>query len=210
MSAKIRVISAKDTRMSRMRCDPKCWPVVLLLIAGTACWPRPVCAAPSIPPADDPAKPAPDLPSANDLASATGTPTPLKTLTFLSLASINDFGFGYAFGSLAAGGAMVAANLTTGWGLYYLHEQAWIASDPEGKLREDTTAVRTATFTVANSARIFGLGMLLTGSPVISGGFVVFNAVGDAAAYAITDRLWTNLPANPTDSEGARARERVD
>jgi uncharacterized membrane protein len=179
-----------------MRCDPKGWPALLLLVAGLMCWSLPVGAVPSNP-AGNASATLESVPT-----PAADAPTPLKTLTFLSLSSINDFAFGYLFGSLATGGAMVAANLTTGWGLYYLHESAWIAYDPQGKLPEGTTGLRTATFTIANSTRIFALGLLLTGSPVISGGFVVFNAAGDAAAYVITDKLWNTLGSGPADSVG--------
>jgi len=133
--------------------------------------------------------------------SSVAEPTALKTLSFLSLASVNDFGFGYLFGGLATGGAMVVANFTTGWELYYLHETAWATSGHVAALPEDTTALRTASFTVVNSARIFGLGLLITGNPIISGGFVVVNAVGDAAAYVVTDKLWPQLSSGMPASE---------
>jgi uncharacterized membrane protein len=123
-------------------------------------------------------------------------PSTLKTLTFLSLASINDFAFGYAFGGLLTGGGMIVANLTTGWLLYYVHEKAWAKTLRFVELPQDNTGIRTGTFTVVNSARIFGLGLLITGKALISSGFVLFNAAGDAVAYAVTDRLWNPIP-NP-------------
>jgi uncharacterized membrane protein len=123
-----------------------------------------------------------------------GAPPPLKTFTFLSLASINDFAFGYAFGGLLGGGAMIAANLTTGWALYYAHEVVWdqVARGPAAA--DDTSQTRTATFSVVNSMRIYGLGFILTGDHLLSSGFVLFNAAGDAVAYFVTDKWWRNRP----------------
>jgi uncharacterized membrane protein len=130
------------------------------------------------------------VPNAHAAADPVQPPSPLKTLTFLSLASINDFAFGYMFGGLVGGSGMILANLTTGWGLYHVHEVAWGESGHYVSLPDDTTGMRTTTFTVVNSARIFGLGLLLTGNAAISAGFVVFNALGDAVAYVVTDRIW--------------------
>ena len=179
-----------------MGCDLKMWRLALLLAAGAVCWPVAAGAVQSDPVGSEAAEPTGGLPQ------ATAGPTVLKTLSFLSLASVNDFGFGYLYGGLAVGGAMVAANLTTGWGLYYLHESGWAAASQVGPLPDDTTALRTASFTVVNAARIFGLGLLVAGDPIISGGFVVFNAVGDAVAYVVTDQLWLRWPVGTRGSDG--------
>jgi uncharacterized membrane protein len=64
---------------------------------------------------------------------------------------------------------------------------AWDQLEPA----DQPVATRTATFAVANVLRLFGVGMLFTGDVVLSGTFVVLDGVGEAAAYVVTDGIWT-------------------
>jgi uncharacterized membrane protein len=115
-----------------------------------------------------------------------------KTLIYVSVASLIDLSIGYVVsGGLATGAAIAVVNSASGWVLYHLHENAWAAVASRDPSSLDITVTRTATFTVANSIRLLGIGLLFTQSVATSVEFLVLNALGDASAYVVTDRIWS-------------------
>ena len=52
---------------------------------------------------------------------------------------------------------------------------------------------KAATYTLANSGRVFATAWLVSGSPIVAVGMVAFNAVGDATVYAINDAAWAHF-----------------
>ena len=122
-----------------------------------------------------------------------------KTLTYQSVSAFDDFMFGVLFGGgVAAGGVLAAVSITTEPVLYYLHESVWssIAAD-SGATETELIPTKTATYTLANMGRVFATGWALTGNPAIGVGFVAFNAVGDAVAYAANDLAWAYFAPLP-------------
>jgi uncharacterized membrane protein len=134
-----------------------------------------------------------------------------KTFSYQALSAADDFLFRVLFaGGLSAGAILFATSLTAEPFIYYLHESAWTALSPRTGTDElELLPVRTATFTAANMARVFATGWLLTGRLAMSAGFVAFNAIGDAAAYALNDVGWAYLspiPGPPADATEGSTR----
>jgi uncharacterized membrane protein len=123
-----------------------------------------------------------------------------KSLSYQALSTIDDFVFGYVVsGSVAAGGFLALANAASELGLNYGHDLTWtLFARSEGASEAETRAERTGTYTAVNAARVFGLGLLLTGHAAISLGYVAFNAVADAAVYWTNDLIWSVVwPVQP-------------
>ena len=111
-----------------------------------------------------------------------------KTITYGVAAAAIDVAIGSIItGNVVSGTAMAVAASTSGWLLYQVHEMAWAQLQP----LDQPVATKTATFTVTNALRLFGVGMLFTSDVVLSGTFVVLDGVGEAAAYVATDGVWT-------------------
>jgi uncharacterized membrane protein len=115
-----------------------------------------------------------------------------KSLSYQALSTIDDFLFGYIVGgSLAVGGFLALANAASELGLNYGHDLTWtLFTRGEAQSEAETRAARTGTYTAVNAARVFGLGLLLTGHAALSLGYVAFNAVADAAVYWANDLIW--------------------
>jgi uncharacterized membrane protein len=111
------------------------------------------------------------------------------------LSSFDDFAFGYVFGGgITGGGILVLANTASELAVNYAHDLIWaVANRRTGASEADTRITRTASYTAINTFRVFGLGLLVTGNPTASLGYVVFNAVADASVYAGNDVLWNRL-----------------
>ena len=60
-------------------------------------------------------------------------------------------------------------------------------------LADQPVATRTATFTVANVVRPFGIGMAFRGDVVLAGTFVVLDGVAESGAYVVPDQIWMYL-----------------
>jgi uncharacterized membrane protein len=117
-----------------------------------------------------------------------------KTLSYQVFSSVNDFAFGYVFGGVVGGGLLVAANAASELVTNYAHDLTWVeATRGTGLSESDTRAARTLTYSAVSAVRVFGLGMMVTGSPAISLGYVVFNAAGDAGVYILNDIAWGHL-----------------
>lgn len=129
----------------------------------------------------------------------------LKTATYQSLSAFDDFLFGVMFGGgVAAGGILFAVSVTTEPFIYYAHESVWTAYAPRtGDAELELIPYKTATFTMANMGRVFATGWALTGSPAVAAGFVAFNAIGDAAAYALNDVGWVYFSPVPETTPSA-------
>lgn len=125
-----------------------------------------------------------------------------RTATYQAMSSFNDFVYGAVFaGGIAAGGMLAAASLATEPFVHFLHETAWRSAGPPAD-REDAlrrVPVKAATYTLANSGRVFASAWLLTGNPLVAAGMVAFNAVGDAAVYAINDAAWAHFTGEGAD-----------
>jgi uncharacterized membrane protein len=128
-----------------------------------------------------------------------------KTATYQAMSSFNDFVYGAVFaGGIAAGGVLAAASLVTEPIVHFLHEAAWNtapAVDRDEALRR--VPVKAATYTMANSGRVFASAWLLTGNPVVAAGMVAFNAVGDAVVYAVNDAAWARFGPEPEAAPAA-------
>ena len=118
-----------------------------------------------------------------------------QTATYQTLSSLDDFAFGYFFGGgAAAASVLVAANGVSEAGVNYLHDLGWaLATENSNASANDTRTTRTVTYTAVNTARVFGLGLMLTGNAVVSLGYVAFNAAADAGVYAANDMVWEKV-----------------
>jgi uncharacterized membrane protein len=117
-----------------------------------------------------------------------------QTATYQALSSLDDFAFGYFFaGGAAAGSILALTNAVTEAGVNYVHDLAWAVASDSSQSASDTRTTRTVTYTAANAARVFGLGLMITGDPTLSLGYVAFNAVADGGAYAANDMAWERL-----------------
>lgn len=127
-----------------------------------------------------------------------------KTMTYQAVSAFDDFMFGVMFGGgVAAGGVLLATSVVTEPVLYYLHEMVWGTLAPRtGTAELELVPAKTATYTLTNMGRVFATGWLLTGSPLVGAGFVAFNAVGDAAAYALNDVAWVYFAPIPDTAAG--------
>jgi uncharacterized membrane protein len=113
-----------------------------------------------------------------------------KTIIYGVMGAAIDVAIGsFITGDVVSGTAMAVVASGSNWLLYQVHEMAWNQLEPA----DHSVATRTATFAVANVLRLFGVGMLFTGNVVLSGTFVVLDGVGEAAAYVVTDGIWTNV-----------------
>ena len=111
-----------------------------------------------------------------------------KTITYGVMAAAIDVGIGTIItGDVVTGTAMAVVGSTSGWLLYQVHEMAW----DQLALADQPVATRTATFTVANVLRLFGVGMAFTGDVVLAGTLVVLDGVAESGAYVVTDWVWT-------------------
>ncbi len=126
-----------------------------------------------------------------------GEPSVLpKAVIYATAASLFDIAVGYFVGGgLTTGTATALVNATSGWLLYYVHEDIWATEVPLDPPPRDLAVAKTATFTLANSLRLLGLGVVVAQNPAVSAGFLALNAVSDVAAYVVTDRIWTLLSA---------------
>ncbi len=122
-----------------------------------------------------------------------------KTLTYQGLSAFDDFLFGVMFGGgVAAGGILFATSVVTEPFLYYMHETVWGTLAPRTGADElELIPAKTATYTLTNMGRVFATGWLLTGNPLVGAGFVAFNALGDAAVYALNDVAWIHFSPIP-------------
>jgi uncharacterized membrane protein len=76
----------------------------------------------------------------------------------------------------------------------YAHDVTWaVVTEGTGLTEADTRTTRTMTYTALNVVRVFGLGMLITGDPTASLGYVAFNAAADAVVYAMNDAAWSSV-----------------
>jgi uncharacterized membrane protein len=110
-----------------------------------------------------------------------------KTITYGVMGALIDVGVGTIItGDLVTGTAMAVVGSTSSWLLYQVHEMAWAQLGPA----DQSVSTKTATFTVANVLRLFGVGMAFTGDIVLSGTFVVLDGIAESGAYVVTDRIW--------------------
>jgi uncharacterized membrane protein len=140
---------------------------------------------------------APPSPQAAPLTQSAASLLP-KTILYAVVAS----GVDVAIGSLITGGvvtgtAMAVVASTSGWLLYQVHEMTWAALGPKDQTSDQMVLKKATTFTVANVARLFGVGMLFTQNVALSASFVVLDAIGDVASYVVTDRVWGYLVSTP-------------
>jgi len=129
-----------------------------------------------------------------------------RTATYQVMSSLNDFLYGVVFaGGVAAGGLLAVTSLVTEPVVHFLHETAWgsapAPADPDEALRR--VPVKSATYALANSGRVFASAWLLTGNPIIAVGMVAFNTVGDATVYAINDAAWARFGGTPPPAMGS-------
>jgi uncharacterized membrane protein len=130
-----------------------------------------------------PAPPAPPAPLADNAVAVLP-----KTITYGVMAAAIDVAIGSVItGNVVTGTAMAAVATTSSWLLYQVHEMAWAQLEPA----DQSVPTKTVTFTVANTVRLFGIGMLFTQNVALSVSFVVLDGVGEAAAYVLTNRVWT-------------------
>jgi|GEM_PF-5973476 len=131
-----------------------------------------------------------------------------RSISYQTLSSLDDFGFGYFLGGgAAAGGVLVLANAVSELAVNYAHDLTWaIASRDLAVPEGDTRTTRTFTYTAMNTVRVFGLGILITGNAVTSLGYVAFNAVADAGVYAANDAAWDIYWPAPEPSQQSRDR----
>ena len=152
--------------------------VTALFLVWVAVWSGSACAQPT-PPAATPA------PLADNAVAVLP-----KTITYGVIAAAIDVAIGSVItGDVVTGTAMAAVGTTSSWLLYQVHEMAWAQMEPA----DGSTPVKTATFTVANTIRLFGIGMMFTQNVALSVSFVVLDGVGEAAAYVLTNRIWTDV-----------------
>lgn len=118
-----------------------------------------------------------------------------KAATYQTLSSLNDFAFGYLVaGSALVGGAMAAVTTVTEPVFYLVHEMAWDAAiDRTGLDEADLLGPRMVTYGAINAGRVFGVGLLLTGSPAAALGYVGVSLVGDSLAFAFNDLAWSTF-----------------
>ncbi|BBK37978.1 hypothetical protein STAQ_30560 [Allostella sp. ATCC 35155] len=119
---------------------------------------------------------------------------------------MNDFLYGVVFaGGVAAGGVLAVTSLVTEPVVHFLHERAWgnapVPADQDEALRR--VPVKSATYALANSGRVFATAWLLTGNPLVAAGMVAFNTVGDATVYAINDAAWARFGGTPPPAMGS-------
>ena len=95
-------------------------------------------------------------------------------------------------GSAAGVAAIAAATAATA---YYLHELAWNAFGPDPNQADPRSLAlwKTITYRVVSASRVLTLTWLLTGSPAVSGAYVVINTVLDAAIYYGNDLAWARF-----------------
>lgn len=150
--------------------------VIMLCLVWMAVWSSPAGAQPA------PPTPAPLVDNAAQVLP--------KTIIYGVMGAAIDVAIGsFITGDVVSGTAMAVVASGSNWLLYQVHEMAWNQLEPA----DHSVATRTATFAVANVLRLFGVGMLFTGNVVLSGTFVVLDGVGEAAAYVVTDGIWTNV-----------------
>lgn len=121
-----------------------------------------------------------------------------RTATYQVVSSFNDFVYGALFaGGIAAGGVLAVASLVTEPILHFLHETAWGRVSPPADRAEalQRVPIKSATYTLANSGRVFASAWLISGNPVVAAGMVAFNAVADATVYAVNDAAWAHFTA---------------
>ena len=129
-----------------------------------------------------------------------------RTATYQVMSSLNDFLYGVVFaGGVAAGGLLAVTSLVTEPVVHFLHETAWGNAPPPADQDEALrrVPVKSATYTLANSGRVFTTAWLLTGNPIVAVGMVAFNAVGDATVYAINDAAWAHFGGTPPPAMGS-------
>ncbi len=111
-----------------------------------------------------------------------------KTITYGVMAAAIDVAIGsFITGGVVAGTAMAVVASTSNWLLYQAHEMAWASAGPT----DQPLTTKTATFAVANTLRLFGVGLLFTQDVALSATFVVLDALAEGGAYVVTDRVWT-------------------
>ncbi len=176
-------VRMSECRRKRACCILRAWlPAVLVAALLLMAWPRS--------PAAQTARPISGQVAATEKAGDGPSLLP-KTLIYITVASLTDLAIGYVVtGGLATGTAIAVVNSTSGWALYHLHETAWAAAEGNAPETERVTVEKTGTFTVANSVRLLGIGLLFTQNVVLSVEFLVLNALGDAGSYIATDRIW--------------------
>lgn len=134
-----------------------------------------------------------------DLAPAPSSTILYKTVTYQALSALNNFAFGvYVLGGAALGGSLAVTSIVTEPVSYFAHEWVWsgvasrLAAPPA-----ELIPVKTATYTVLTAGRTYVIGLVLTGSPAVAAGFMVFNSVADAASYLLNDLAWLYLAPPP-------------
>ena len=92
-----------------------------------------------------------------------------------------DFTFGFvAGGGAIVGGSFVVANAVSDVLVTFAHDLTWaVATRGSGKSETQTRPIRATTHAAANTAQVFGLGLLLTGSLSVSAEYVTLNLVAD-------------------------------
>lgn len=116
-----------------------------------------------------------------------------KTATYESLASIDALVVGLWWsGDAVTGGLFAGASAATAATAYYLHEVAWnyFGSDPNAADPAVLGLWKTLTYRVVSGARVLTLTWILTGSPAVSGAYVLVNTVLDATIYYGNDLAW--------------------
>jgi len=114
-----------------------------------------------------------------------------KTIIFAAVASLMDVAVGsIVTGDVVTGTAVAVVAASSGWLLFQVHEMAWARLAPNDQESENRVVTKTATFTAANSIRLFTVGMLFTQNILVSLSFVALDAVADAGSYVVTDRIW--------------------
>jgi len=130
-----------------------------------------------------------------------------KTLTYQALSTLGAYAYGDLFaGGAAVGGLLAVASTGTEPLLYYVHEWAWSKAAPHLTDRPgELVPVKTTTYAVLDAARSFAIGLAVTGSATLAGGFLAFHVVTDAASYVVNDLGWLYfMPQDRAGASGAR------
>lgn len=128
-----------------------------------------------------------------------------RTATYQVVSSFNDFVYGALFAGRDRGRRVLAvASLVTEPILHFLHETAWGRVSPPADRGEalQRVPIKSATYTLANSGRVFASAWLISGNPGRRRRHGRNARSRDATVYAVNDAAWAHFTAADAPAPG--------